>query len=432
MPKPPHFRRRITCTLFVLLLSTFVISACSNSSKTLKKIKSSTLKSYKPWMGSGTRFASQIAVISPSWRRPVNPAHKHHPITWKLVNEETAKPLLTPHSKGAILYVGSTQQLVSAYRARNGKLVWTKKLKGRVVSSPNYHNNILYVGTTSGMFYALNRSNGKKLWTYQASGEILSQPTIITSTQNSLEPSELRKKAKPAYVVFTTNNNQVLSLNAVTGKFNWLYNQDPPNQLTIRGQAPALHSEGKIYTGFSNGSVVSLKASDGTLLWKRSIQESQRFSDVDEPLVLWQGFLYAASFHGSLHALDAKTGKTRWKHKLRGASKVFIQDDELFVTSSEGHIRSLEASSGTVNWKKRFKKSGSLSAPTGNVNHLFINASRMGIFVLERSSGKQIQLLRFGSGFSSTPLLHHTNLYTVSNGGFVYSFSTILRTLHRR
>lgn len=362
-------------------------------------------------LGSGAFTSRQREVLSTQWRTAVDPNSKGKLLTWKLFPEESAAPLLGPNNR--IVYVGSSLSHFTAFHSRSGKLLWSKHLQGRIVSQAVVYKDYVYVGTTGGLLYAFDRKTGTERWKYKSSGEILSQPQVAIPT----------KEIKKPLLIFTTSNNQVYALQAETGKQKWYYGRDLPEKLTIRGQAPVLLHKKSVYTGFSDGYIVSLSLKTGVLQWKRSLQEKERFPDVDSPLVLEKGTLYAASYSGSLHALNPTDGKSKWKHKIVGTAGVSIQEDDVFVSNSEGRVRCLEVTTGKVRWGKLFRAAGSFSTPISNPHFIFLSTNKRGIYVIHRRKGRLLQVIRFGrTSFTATPFLKKSRLYALSNGGFLYNF----------
>ncbi len=365
-----------------------------------------------PLLGSGEPSRRTKVLFAAAWRRSIDPNYKSNPLTWKLAPEESAYPAID--EDGELVYVGSSRNFFAAFETDSGRLRWSITTKGRVVTRPTLHDNTVYFGTTSGMIYAYDRFQGKKLWSYQTNGEILAPLSFAPSSSSG----------KPDLLIATNSNNQLDALQAKDGKWLWHVKRDPPEQLTIRGHAPALIHEGIAYTGFSDGTVMAIKLKTGETLWSRSIRENERFADVDAPFTLYEeDYLFVASYSGSIYALHPKTGKVRWKYKMNAVSGFYAHEEELVASNAEGEVVLLSMATGKPRWKKFYKSAGMFSQPVGDENYIYLGSSRNGLYVLNLENGQLIQRIRFGSGFSSPPALYQTHLFALSNASFLYKFA---------
>ncbi len=372
-------------------------------------------------MGSGALRTNHQLIVLPVWRRGVNPDHRYNPLTWKLSPEETSTPVIDEVFD--LVCVGSERQRMSCLSMKTGKHLLSVKTQGRVLAAPIIHERTLYVGTTSGVFYALSltkkedkskrqsRLVAKLKWKYSADGEILSRAAILPPSQG-----------KPSLVIFTTSNNKITALRIDTGKWVWQQRHDPPNRLSIRGQAPPVIHESSVYTGYSDGTVAAYKANNGKLLWKQSIKENDRFADVDTAPTIHEHKMYVSSYSGQVNCLRLKDGNVLWKYKLRGATRVEVRDSDLFVGSSNGTIVALNAENGKQRWKKRFRKAGSFAAPVSDDQNLYVSSTKQGIYILRPDDGHLIQTVNYQVGFGE-PIVHARTLYALAYNSLLYSFT---------
>jgi outer membrane protein assembly factor BamB len=275
------------------------------------------------------------------------------------------------------------------------------------------------MGTTGGLIYALRQSDGKEIWKYQAEGEILSTMQYASAS-----------KENPPTLLLTTGNNQLYALHAETGALLWRYKHESSTGilLSVRGQCPPTLHQDKVYTGFSDGTLGAFQLSDGSVAWKIRLQEGERFTDIDAPIVVLREYLYVVSYNSGLFALRLKDGKQLWKYKIQGASSPYIREDELFLSNIHGKIVSLHAFSGRKRWEKQYKRAGALSRIVGTYNYLFVSGNQYGLYVLHRKDGRVAQILRASRGVTAAPLLWGQRLFLFANTSFVYAFSTGLES----
>ncbi len=414
MRLPRSFRLRSLCLWVVLVTSSPVLLAASCNPQKWR---------HGDVLGSGALRGERRPILRPRWRRGVNPDHRFEPLTWKLAPEETSSPVVDEVHN--LVCVGSEQQRVSCIKQKTGEHAWTYKTQGRVLAKPIVHERVLFVGTTSGVLYALETLPSKKKedrlsvklkWKYAADGEILSQAAYF--------PSNGPKK--PALVIFTTSNNKITALRADTGKWVWQQKHDPPDRLSIRGQAPPVVEESLVFTGYSDGTVTAYQASSGKEVWKRSLKEKDRFADIDSAPTVADGRLYVASYSGSVHCLKAKDGTPLWKYKMRGVSRVEVRDSDLFISNNSGYVASLIAETGKQRWKRRYRKAGSFGAPLTDDQNLYIASTDRGIYVLRPDDGLLLQRIDYRVGFAR-PLVHARKLYALAYNSLLYSFQVAVR-----
>ncbi len=356
---------------------------------------------------SDSRFLKTVLTVK--WRNNVDPDWEYNPLTWQLFPEENSAPRAEEGRE--IVCTGSTRKFVTCYSTETGAIIWSKELSGRILASPTFYNDRLFVGTTAGQFYAFSIKTGKLLWKYQTDGEILSPAAVFT-------PEE---EKKPALVLFTTTLNQIVALRAEDGKWEWQYKHDPPAELTIRGQAPPVIEEDTVYCGFSDGSLVAFKVGDGKVLWKKKLVKDEEFPDIDEPVVIGDGYLLVAPYNAPLMALDPASGEIKWKSKIRRSRRPVLVDGELFTTTSDGAVASIELDTGKTLWKKKIPKAGALTPAIADDYRLYFGSSEGSLYVVSRDDGRILQTIRFGSSFAQ-PTIADNTLFALSYNGFLYAF----------
>src|SRR5690606_23625604 len=115
--------------------------------------------------------------------------------------------------------------------------------------------------------------------------------------------------------------DQVVALDAITGKFKWQYKGETPEEYTLRGHAGVAVSGDLAYTGFSNGTLVALRKDNGSVAWSSSLKaDADRFVDVDATPLVFDGTVYASSSSGGVYALDKRTGLVKWRLPFWDAS----------------------------------------------------------------------------------------------------------------
>src|SRR3546814_19723388 len=96
------------------------------------------------------------------------------------------------------------------------------------------------------------------------------------------------------------------------------------------------------------------------------LNELERITDIDAPLLSDGGELFAASFGGEIACLDDETGQILWRHALKSYSGIARVDNTVIVTDDDGTVWGLDATSGTEIWKNSDLKYRSEERRVGN------------------------------------------------------------------
>jgi len=307
----------------------------------------------------------------------------------------------------------------------------------------------IYVGTTEGNMFAFDLE-GRRHFFYDAGAQIESRPTVdvrsgvfyfpsVDGTVHAVMPDGTPKwktkligsvrstpvLAKDAvYVV--SELDQVTALARDDGRILWTYQKDPVDEITIAGHAGLLLEEGSLYTGFTDGAVVSLSPADGRVQWEletaldieRRPGNVPQFLDVDTTPVLLRGTLYLASFTAGLYALDPINGTVIWRDaEFRGATGLAAAGRMLVVSSSIRGVSLLDLRTRLVVWEKAPERGAPTAPVVTETGTVLYGETRGSLLSLSLSDGREIARAEGGHGFSATPsVLGHFG-GAVSNGG---------------
>src|SRR5690606_20997975 len=130
-----------------------------------------------------------------------------------------------------------------------------------------------------------------------------------------------------------TDQDAVHAFDEETGASIWTYRRDTGRGLRIRGGTGVSVADGRVYAGFSDGTVVALAEADGRILWEARLAGGtvDKFPDSDAVPVHRDGTVYATVYNAGTWALDAATGRVRWRADTRGASSLAFGGDLLLV-----------------------------------------------------------------------------------------------------
>ena len=171
-----------------------------------------------------------------------------------------------PAAENGMVYVADVEDGLRALNAETGGVQWSVNGESPISSSPGVGEGLVVVGTLEGEALAFEASNGAPRWTAQLSGEILSAPAISRGI-----------------VVVRGNDGRVYGLDANSGERLWMYDRNLPT-LTLRGSSPVLVDAGLVFAGFDDGHLVSLRLSDGGMLWDQAVAVGEGRTDLDRQI----------------------------------------------------------------------------------------------------------------------------------------------------
>ncbi|HZH02560.1 MAG TPA: PQQ-binding-like beta-propeller repeat protein, partial [Myxococcaceae bacterium] len=251
--------------------------------------------------------------------------------------------------------------------------------------------------------YALDVKNGSVRWTFAASQELATPPVLVGGR-----------------LYFASHNDTVYALEASSGTWKWQYRRDPPAGFTVRGMSTPRVKDGLVYAGFSDGSVVALKAEDGAVRWERVLSSSgSEFLDADGgPVLDDEGQLYVASYRDGIYALDAASGEVRWHTPRDGVTSLVRRPGVIYAAGERG-VGAFLQDSGRQVWTLPLGESAArLPVPSHKMLVVPINQA---LLFVDPLRGKTELAWDPGAGVSAPPAPWGRRLYVLSNTGFLYA-----------
>ncbi len=258
-------------------------------------------------------------------------------------------------AQGTVYASSPDYNALFALNASNGQIRWQRQL-GVAVVAMFANSSIVYASTTivspSGpthaALYALNASNGAVIWhTTFSDQSFINTPRLVDGILYVSSTVD-NKEANPP-----DRHSYISAFDAKTGNLRW-------RSIEIKayvGDAPMVANNtvyvGSNALGTGGPSVYAFRASDGSLVWKKPVNNS-----VDSCLLVGSGVLYAAegtsssSVETPVLALDAGNGSVRWSHPLTNYFEYeyrdcALNDGLLYILTDDGLIHVLQATDGT-------------------------------------------------------------------------------------
>ena len=314
------------------------------------------------------------------------------------------------YSSGA-LYAADHEGRLVVVDAATGKKTWDLKTKQPFSGGPSLDDTRLYMGTIDGRVIAYNRENGQELWNAQVSSEVLSPPA-----------------SADGIVVVRCIDGRVFGLDADNGRRIWIYDHAVP-LLTLRGNADVLVRAGIAFIGYDDGSVVSLRVADGSVVWNQTIvspegrTELERLADVGQQMVIIASDLIVSSYKSRLVSLAADSGRLLWFKEISSATGVAVDRTNLAVSEKNGDLWMLDRRNGSTIWKIDRMENRGLTRPAFYGNYVVVGDQEGYLHWLDTDIGAFVARVRAGTkGFAAAPLAVGTTLYVLTQKGDLIAY----------
>ena len=283
-----------------------------------------------------------------------------------------------------------------------GRVVW-RFVSGQPFSAgPAVVDGFVFAPGGDGFLYCFRADTGELFWKYEAGEDLVTVPVVVDGR-----------------VLVASQNDTLFAVEAATGKWLWQYRRDPPPGFTVRGASRPAVRNGVVYVGFSGGHFAALKLDTGAALWDRVLSTGTQFIDIDAPPVFDnKGNLVVAAYKDGLFSIDPGSGETLWHTTITGMVGLVSRGEVIFA-SGDARVIGVLASTGKLLWTTSLGERAGLQ-PALAAGWLLVPTGRSLLF-LDPASG--IIRLSFdpGKGITATPEVHGTNVFLLSNLGFVYA-----------
>jgi eukaryotic-like serine/threonine-protein kinase len=205
------------------------------------------------------------------------------------------------------VFIGSCVGTFFALDRQTGKVRWSYDI-GQDGNQSSFHGNPLVVndeiitgtdGSGIGHVYAFEMATGKVRWKYP----------ITKGVPNSTGlPTDILRLGNNIFGV--TFGDELISLNAQTGKVNWTFPSGYSAKKSMWPESPALGVD-RVFFGGMDGAVYALTAQSGQVIWKRDLG-----ARVSTNLTVAGNELYAGTTNDYIFRLNTKTGEIISQMKL--------------------------------------------------------------------------------------------------------------------
>jgi outer membrane protein assembly factor BamB len=279
---------------------------------------------------------------------------------------------------------GSERFGVNVVNKKTGARIWSRKIDKGVNSQIAVHKDQIFFGADDGAFRCLDLQSGREVWHTELGFPVRGMPLFANDR-----------------LFAYTNDDALHALDPQTGKSLWVYRRPPNSRTRVIGGGNPTFFGGQVWLGFSDGSLLALDPTDGSIKNETAFTDNNKFSDIDAQPLPWRNGLLIATFDGKLHYVRKDMAQV-WEFNAGGARAPLVGEDgnSLYLASSDGTIYNINGQSGTETWRFVLKR----GVPTGLVlvkdskgRHVLIaGTSHDQIIAVDAESGAELGSVNLG------------------------------------
>jgi outer membrane protein assembly factor BamB len=313
--------------------------------------------------------------------------------------QETAAPTVVSSEQEVV--VGSTSGSISAF-GFDGRLLWRFATHGPITTSATYAEGSLFISSADGSIYALDPRTGIQRWAHDLGEEPASSPVIAGGL-----------------VYVATHQESLFAIDAASGARRWHYRREQLRPFTLRNVATPRPAGDLVFTGFSDGTTLALKADDGTVVWQRSAGPGDQFVDADASPQVAGSRVYVASFRDGISSVERSRGDLVWHKPFPGATGLLLADGILFATAI-GKVAAFSPGDGTPLWEMGLgDRTPGLLRLMGPV--LMVPTSDSLLFLDDHTGARLGSAFSPGRGVDAAAAAAGREVYVLSNAGWLYA-----------
>lgn len=264
----------------------------------------------------------------------------------------------------------------------------------------------------------VSESNGSA-----AAGLSLSQPLTVRWRYASNSTLNLTPATDRDRIYLPLAGGAIVSLRATDGQLVWKseiggeFSASPAaDDHAVYVASEALTAESTSHPG--KGALRALGPEAGLTMWMRPLPAAVRGA-----LAVGHGKVVAGAADGNVYALDRTNGNVLWLMQTGSAMNCqpVITDRAVYIGSEDGIVLSLEESSGKVRW--RYRTSGPVRGPVAVVNDIVYFGSGDGyVYAVSEANGRLRWRTRTGAGVQAVTSVTD-GLLVASLDNFAYLLS---------
>ncbi len=311
------------------------------------------------------------------------------------------------------LYTASSEGVITATDAENGKQLWKRKLKLPVSAGIGYGGGLVLAGTENGEVVALYASNGNPAWVGEVKGGVLASPA---GGQN--------------IVVVPTSGNRLVGLSATDGTQVWTLQETTP-RLLLRGRGRPLVVSDVVFAGFDNGKLMLIRLDNGQRLWEVRVgdavgkTEIERLADVDAKPILVNDTVFAAAYNSRIIAINAPSATMIWENEISTNKDMDVDERNLYLIGEGDVIYAINQQTGETVWEQDKFSNRGLTPPAVIGNYVLIGDVSGYLHVLDATTGEIVGRAKAGSELLAQPVTRGQSAWVQTVDGDVIAWKLV-------
>jgi outer membrane protein assembly factor BamB len=312
--------------------------------------------------------------------------------TFKCKDSVEAAPVIAD----GVAYVASMDKHLYAITLADGKEKWKVRL-APMKASPAVRGDRVYVGDVEGKVHAIDATNGKPVWSFETGGEIAAGANFYKTD-----------------ILIGSHDSTLYRLTA-DGKKVWAYTIDGP----VNGSAVVVGDR-------------TFVAGCDSVLHVINVEDGKAIGTVDlggqaaATAAVVGDHAYVGTMTNQVVAVDLKQLKKAWEFEPKRRQQPFYASaavkDAIVVTGSrDKKVYALDRMTGAERWS--FVTDGMVDASpviVGNRVYAGSLSNRGEFFVLDLTTGKQVQKLELDGAVTGSPAVGPDCLIVGTEKGTVY------------
>lgn len=326
-------------------------------------------------------------------------------------NMQIALPLA---ADGDVLYASNFDGTVAAFKANNGKRLWSTQTKANLTSGPGVGDGLVVIGSSDGRVIALDQVTGKLRWQHTVSTQIMAAPAIAANK-----------------VIVKTIDGTLYALNAADGSQLWQY-VHTSSQYMLRASSMPQIAQDRVVVGFNDGKLLAVKLDNGQLLWERTIAIPQGASLVQQlvgidtnPLIVNQT-IYVATYQGNLLAMSFDGSQLLWQQPFSTYNDLAQAGNQLLATNTDSHVWSVNRQTGRIDWRQTQLAARDITAPVIQQQTVVVGDKEGYLHWLALDDGHILARAKVGSDpIMAKPITVDNTLVVVTQSGKLVAYRVV-------
>lgn len=306
--------------------------------------------------------------------------------------------------------VGNADGSIVSLDLRTGRERWRAQAKADLSAAVGSDGRYAAVVTVDNDLMLFDQ--GKLLWTERQPGRVLTAPVVAGER-----------------VFVQALDRSVRAYDALDGRYLWLYQRPGSEPLALASRSVIEPFRDTLLVGQGNR-LVGLDPLKGTPRFDVSVgtprgtNEVERLADLVGPLARADDEACVRAFQFSVACLELNRGSVRWSRPQAGTQAVAANVQLVVGADSTDRLSAWKVENGDSVWRiDRFVNRG-LSAPALWGDRIAVADAQGYLHILSQADGRTLARTELDAPLAGAPLVVQGRLLLVTRKGTVYAFSS--------